>query len=195
MNNEASQLTETQMQFLRTFLTQAGENAIGKTFDLIRHENRKYARWRQIDIAVNMSDEDLCALARLGYLRLYLDPPAIVFTEKVAKGPSNEVEDRREISDIEETPARHKVLQMDIIQVYAWLIASLIAAMFSLYLLWLTIQQVLAQNISISIASGSTTVISSLLTALFFRNYDKANQHLKHMRSKPPHIEQQETDK
>jgi len=194
MSSKDTQLTETQKRFLRTFLAQAGEHAIDKKFDLIRHGSRKYARWGQVDIAVNMSDEDLVALGRLGYLRVYTDPPAIAFTEKVLEEPTNKSEEGQEVSNKGQMLSL-QVLRMDIIQVYAWLFASLLAAVFSLFLLWLTVQQALTQNISASIASAIMTAISSLLSGVFFRNYDKANEHLKYMRSKPPDTREQEIDK
>jgi hypothetical protein len=67
---------------------------------------------------------------------------------------------------------------MDMIQVYAWLIASLIAALFFLFLLWLTVQQALQQHFSASVAAAIVDLISGSLTVVFFNNWNKANQHL-----------------
>jgi hypothetical protein len=184
MNNKNSLLTENHQRLFRTFLAQAGESALDKKFELIRHGNRKYARLNETEISMNLSDQEITALARLGYLQIYTNPPAIVFTPKILT-ELKKLDNQIKPASSPNLKPSSQILKMDIIQVYAWLITSLIAAIFSLYLLWTTIQFALNNNVSESVFTGVITAVSGLLSAVFFRNYDKANGYLKHLRSLP----------
>ncbi|MBM4432845.1 MAG: hypothetical protein FJ025_02450 [Chloroflexi bacterium] len=185
MKTHEPHLSETQQAFLNTVLAHAGEQAFGKKFDLVQHGTKRYLRREQATIPVDLSDEDLMLLARLGYVQIYADPPAIVFARRLPEKPAG-IEKERKVSSGERVPLSHQIFRVDTIQVYAWLSVSLLAAVVSLILLWLTVQQALAQNISSTVLSAIMTAISSLLSAVFFRNYDKANDRLKYMRSKSP---------
>jgi xanthine/uracil/vitamin C permease (AzgA family) len=98
-------------------------------------------------------------------------------------------------AELDRTSPSSQLLKVDIIQVYAWLVACLIAGLLSLFLVFLTVQQILAQNINTTVGAGITTLISSILSAIFFRNYDKANEQLKYLRSLPVNNERQEINK
>lgn len=164
-----SSLTEAQERFLKSFLAHAQKNDVGKQFDLTRQGNKRYIKPGKVQIAV-LPDKDLLELYRLGYILRYASPPSIVFTPKV-------IELKTKVEEL--PPQELQVFRVNIIQVYAWLIASLLAALFSLFLLWLTFQQILAKSISTTVASAILTMITSLLSGVFFKNYDKANERLK----------------
>jgi hypothetical protein len=179
-----TQLTDNQRRWLSTFLAQFGEAAVGQKFKVVQHGNRRYARLGNEDIAINLTDDELVSLSRAGYVQVYASPAAIIFMPRVLEIAPSQVE-APAVEPVQGglEPGRARVLALDIFQVYAWLGACLVVGLFSVYLLWLTIQQVLAQNLSASIASGLFTLISTFLTNVFFRNYDKANEHLKYLRS------------
>ena len=189
MDDQEISLTDPQRKFLNTFLLQAGAEAIGQRFDLVRHGHRKYIRRGEVEVALNMADKELMGLARAGYLQVSASPAAVILTQKIldALPPQAEMTERKpDVYQTEEAGSPNlRVLQVDIVQVYAWLIVSIIAALFCLFLLWWTVQNALEQNISESVLSGIMTAITGLVSAVFFRNYDKANEHLKYLRSRP----------
>jgi hypothetical protein len=177
-----NKLTEPQNMFLQLFLTRFGENNIGEKLEIVRHGKRKYARIGREEIPLSISDDEIIQLAQYGYLEIYsTEPIHIAFTKLTFEKTADKVEKGNFAVD-RKSPLSN-VLTMDIIQVYAWLGACLIAGLLSLFLLFLTVQQIFAQNISVSIGSGITTLISSLLSVVFLKNYDKANDRLKHLRS------------
>jgi hypothetical protein len=192
MTNHDPQLSSVQHWLLSTFLAQAGEEAIGKHFHITRHGNKVNVKLGQVDIA--LADNELVALARLGYLQVFTDQPqSVVFTESVLKLREVTPEVKAPPAESTVSPAS-QVLRVDIVQVYAWLAACLVAALFSLVLLWLTVREIFDQNLTTSMASGVMTLLSSLLSAVFFKNYDAANERLKYLRSKPEGGAGQEKD-
>jgi hypothetical protein len=89
------------------------------------------------------------------------------------------------------TSSQDAVLHTDILQVKVWLFASVIAAMIALGLfVWLTSRIVTHEDLQVSVVSGILGVGTSLLARVFFRNYGKANEHLKHLRNED--LEQKE---
>jgi hypothetical protein len=194
MRNQDAHLSQSQQRFLNVLLAEAGKEAVGKKFDLVNAGGQRYLQREQNVVPVMLSDTDLLHLSRSGYLNIYATttPVSIVFTELVLvnfteKGVPEESHNER-VSDA--------IVRMDMVQVYAWLIASLIAALFFLFLLWLTVQQALQQHFSASVAAAIVDLISGSLTVVFFNNWNKANQHLSHLRSgRLPAIKSQEINK
>jgi hypothetical protein len=168
-------LTKAQKSFLRSVRAHKRELIVNRKFLVAHFGNIRYAKLDNIQILVKLNDKDLLGLARLGYLKRYANPPALVFTDRVFEG-------QKAIRDPKAPSAQ--IFRANLIQVYAWLGASLLAALFALFLLWLTFQQVLDKNISTGVASALSTMISSLLSGVFFKNYDKANDRLKGTRAK-----------
>jgi hypothetical protein len=85
ISNEARQLTESQSNFLRTFLTQCGKDCIGNKFRLVREGSTKIAERNYLRIHIDVPDRTLLGLARLGYLKVYGDPPAIELSSKASE--------------------------------------------------------------------------------------------------------------
>jgi hypothetical protein len=85
ISNEARQLTESQSNFLRTFLTRCGKDSIDKEFHLVREGSDKIAERNSLRIQIDVPDRTLLGLARLGYLRVYANPPTIVLTSKASE--------------------------------------------------------------------------------------------------------------
>jgi hypothetical protein len=167
-----SSLTKEQERFLKAVLTHVQKKDLGKRFDLLHQGNKRYIKIGKVQINVNLSDHDLVDLSRLGYILRYASPPAIEFSLRIWEQDSK--------PKVEELSSPElQVFRINILQVYAWLVASLLAALFSLFLLWLTFQQILDKSISTTVASAILTMITSLLTGVFFKNYDKANDRLK----------------
>lgn len=76
-------LSEPQKLFLASFLSQAGDQAVGEKFSFVRYRDLRYLRWKKMKIAVSISDEDLLELARFGYLQIYTNPRSIIFTKLI----------------------------------------------------------------------------------------------------------------
>ncbi len=76
-------LSGPQKLFLASFLSQAGDQAVGEKISFVRYRGLRYLRWKKMKIAVSISDEDLLELARLGYLQIYTDPRSIIFTKLI----------------------------------------------------------------------------------------------------------------
>lgn len=181
-------LTPAQRQFLDTSYLHLRKDPalIGKKFSLKRLKNKKgCAQFGMTRIPIGLTDGDLFALARFGYLKVFADSKEIVFTRKLLE-LSGEPKKLPAAKKKSEPPSPEmQVFRINVIQVYAWLVTSLIAAIFSLFLLWLTIQQIIAGNLSTTVASAVSTLITSLLSGVFFKNYDKANDRLKNTRVQP----------
>jgi hypothetical protein len=184
-------LSNSQQDLIREFLSKAGSEYVDELFALTRRGNkRRYFSCGSIEIATSLSDEDLFDLAQQGLIEIRADPLSIKFLGKVQeqtientpvmskKGPNNE--------------PNHRVVQMDIIQVYAWLGVSIIAALFSLVLFGTAVQQVVNQNLPAGLLAGISTPFAGFLTVVFFRNYDKANERLRSLRSEPTSTQEQD---
>jgi hypothetical protein len=163
-------INDTQERFLNSFLSHARKNDFDKKIDLIHQGTKRYLKLGKTRILVNLSDKDLRELHRLGYIVIYSSPPSILFLHKITE---------LKPKALEVSSSQRQVFRVNLIQVYAWLIASLLAALFALFLLWLTFQQILAKSISTTVASAILTMVTSLLSGVFFKNYDKANDRLK----------------
>lgn len=183
--NPKKQLLPSQQKLIEIFLTNAGKEYIGKTFVLSRQgkDKIKYFSCNKIGFSLDISDSELLSLAQQGYLQIYTDHPSVIFTEKSLEKTSPETE-VLSLPDNTSMEPHLQILKVDIIQVYAWLIASLVASAVSLFLLLIVIQQVLNRNLAIGIVSGLFTIASGFVTTIFFKNYDKANGRLKHLRSR-----------
>jgi hypothetical protein len=169
-------LSKAQKTFLKSIRMYKREQIVDQKFLLSYIGNVRYAKSDRSRILLRLTDKDLLGLSKMGYLIRYADPPAIVFTSKIFEG-------QKVIQD--PTAPSAQIFRANLIQVYVWLGASLLAAAFALFLLWLTFQYVVGKNLSTSVASALLTMISSLLTGVFFKNYDKANDRLKATRVKP----------
>jgi hypothetical protein len=185
-------LSLSQQKLIETFRVSAGADYIGKMFTLGRQgENlQRFSYITQTDkikveFTVHISDSDIFGLAQQGYLLVYTNPPSINFTEKMLEKQSSDANTPRPPNYSIPTDPHSQVLTVDIIQIKAWLIASLIAAAISMLLLVLAIQQLLNQNIPIGIVSGLSTIATGFTTSIFFKNYDKANERVKRLRSNP----------
>jgi hypothetical protein len=172
-----NQVSEAQLRLLQMFRLQAGEQFVGKEFDLVDHESKKYARLAKIEIPLMLSDSELLTMGRLGYLVIKSGPPpTIVFTAKSLSVLSSKKSQSPSLG----------VEQLIIRQVYAWLSISLLAALFALVLLGLVVQRILDGSITDVVATSVLTAISGFLSTVFFKNYHKANEDLKSLHENPP---------
>lgn len=183
--NPKNQLLSSQQKLIEIFLANAGKEFVGKNFILSWQgkDKIKYFSCNQIGFSLNISDTDLLLLAQQGYLQVYVNPPSVIFTEKALEKTSLET-DILLLSDNDSIEPQMQILKVDIIQVYAWLVASLVASAISLSLLLIVIQQLLNKNLTIGILSSVSTIASGFVATIFFKNYDKANERLKYLRSK-----------
>lgn len=180
-----NQLLLSQQKLVDTFLACAGKEYIGKTFLLNERGKDKIKHFScdRVGFSLDISDSELFSLARHGYLQIHTDPPAVIFTEKTLE----RIITKADLSSPSETMLGEtdlQILKVDMFQLYAWFVLSLLASVVSLYLLIMAIQQVLNSNLTIGILSGLSTVASGFVTTLFYKNYDKANERLKYLRSK-----------
>jgi hypothetical protein len=185
MSDPKYQLSISQQRLIDTYLANAGTEYIGRKFTLTRRAKNNITCFTsgKVEFGLEISDIDLLTLAQLGYAQTYVNPPAISFTAKILVKPDTEKDSTSTTADNRPAEPHMQVLKVDIIQIYAWLIASLIAAGLSLILLVIAIRQVLNQNIPVGILSGLSTIASGFVTTIFFKNLDKANERLKRLRS------------
>jgi len=178
-----SPLTDAQALFIDTFhkCTKRDPYFTGKKFALKRLRSKKFALFGKVRIPINLADKDLFELAGWGYIQLFSSPPGIIFTPKALEHNKEEIV-KKKSKEKEAPPPEMQVFRINVIQVYAWLVASLFAASFSLFLLWLTFQQIVNGSISATVATAISTLVTSLLSGVFFKNYDKANERLKNTR-------------
>jgi hypothetical protein len=179
---ENSQLTSAQRTFIATVSARIiDEEATDKKFDLIWENDRKCARLENIEIPINLTDSELLNLASLGYTEMYLSstPKSIVFKKSILQQKT----DMEDPDDNKKQALTTRVLDVDIIQVYVWLGACLVFAIIALILLVVTIDGLIAHRISTTVASGIITIVTTIASAIFFRNYDKSNDRLKNFRS------------
>ncbi len=87
-----NRLSTPQKQFLKVFLSQAGEQAVEKKFSYIRQGKIRYLRWNHVKIDLNLSDGDLIELAHWGYLRIYASSRSIFFTKQALEAVYDSLE-------------------------------------------------------------------------------------------------------
>lgn len=176
VDDETRTLSPSQCYVIAALRSQPQSTAGVDRYLLIRQGRHQYAKGDHAEFPVQCSDQDLLALARMGYIELYSSPPSIVPTSLVWRPlPTNQSKGclAQDAAD---------VLKLDIRQVHAWLLASIAAAVCALLLLALTVIQVLSGNASAGSAATAGSLISSVLTLGFFRQYDRANQRLRGLR-------------
>jgi hypothetical protein len=179
---DSNQLSSAQKTFIALVSTWIDPQAIGRKLNLIWEKDRKCARLGDNELAINLTDNELLDLASLGYLELYLSssPQAIIFKEPIFRRETGQKQSG------EPHVSSKKIVEMDIRQVYVWLGASVVFAMIAIILLVITINALLANKITSTVASGIITLVTTIAAAVFFRNYDKANERLKRFRENAP---------
>jgi len=180
--NNVNQLTSAQKTCIVMVSAWIDEDMIGKKIDLVWEKDRKCARLGKKEISINLRDSELLQLASLGYVELYLSsaPKSIVFKKTILPVKTNE-----KGPNDPQAPLPDKVMDVDINQLYVWLIACVVFAIVAVILLVVTINAILDQRISTSVASGIISLVTSIASIVFFKNYDKANDRLKRFRSDP----------
>ncbi len=156
---------------------------MGERFTFNQQGKTKHFSCKRVGFTLDISDLELLELAQQRFLRVYANPPAIVFTEKTLGKPGSEAE--ATIRPERQTPGpQDKLFQADLFQLYAWLVVCVIAVAASLSLIIVATLQVLNNNVTIGILSGLATIIPAYVTKICFRNYEKANERLRYLRSK-----------
>lgn len=143
-------------------------------YTLVRHGSDTYARGDGDEFPLQCTDRDLLDLARHGYIKLYTAPPAVVLLPDTEETATHGPADRSVAGD-----ADGPVVRLDIVQVYAWLAASLVGGLFALGLLTFTVVEIVLGRAPLGVASTVAGAISSVLTVAFFRQYDQSNARLR----------------
>jgi hypothetical protein len=185
MQTQHQSLLDSQKRLLESFRANAGKNYVGERFGFSQQakSKSKYFSCKGVGFAVDISDSDLLSLAQQGYISVFADHPSIVFTHKAHEELRTEAEATRRPESALPSP-QDKLFKADLLQIYAWSLVCLLAASAALVLLVVTALQVLNGNVTIGILSGMATIIPVFLTRVFFRQYEKANERLRHLRSR-----------
>jgi len=170
-------LSKRQDQFLRTYLLYVqGEADAPTTFELVRRGSRKILRSGTLDLPINVTDNELLDLARRGLIEVEAGAATVRFTAKtLALLP---VLDETPSEGDPQQGAVSRVERLDV-QVKAWLVASLVAAAFCLILLGVVVLSALDGRIPVTRVATMLTAISGFVTAVFIRNYNRANERVR----------------
>lgn len=197
MDNPRHPLSDSQERLLSTFRTRLGEEAVGKRFGYTRHSKGFFFTEGGTRIAVDIADKDLVCLGRLGYLLIYSIPHEVVFTKKASEKSPKDAEQTTLIikeQSKEQFREHNRVVWLDLIQAYAWLVLSVVAGLAFIGLLVLLIYWLAVHDSSANLLFGSLDVLSAALATVFFKQWDRANQNLNYMRSKQAVDKEKRTD-
>lgn len=181
-----NELTSAQKKFIAQISIWIDRDSIGKKFDLIWEDDRKCVRQGSNEISINLESSEMFQLARLGYFVLFLSstPKAIIFKEPILPREADEkhpdglpILASKSNEPVEPSPSG--VMHEDLLQLRIWLGASLAFAVIAVFLLWTTVNALLAGRIPTTVGSGIITLVTTIAAAVFFRNYYKAHDWLK----------------
>lgn len=182
MNSKPPHLSRSQERFLQDVRTDLGREVAEQRFILTNSGNRKSLRWKDKQITCPLSDTELFDLHRLEYISVYPGPEnshsSIEFHASIWDYTAEETPQKpgHDTAREQRTNDTHRVL---IIQVYSWLVASILAAFCFLGIFLFAALQALRGNIAVAVASAIMDVISALATSLFFQQWRHANEWLR----------------
>lgn len=83
MSDLEDNYSESQRRFLNVIATQLDEKTIDKKFVLVHYGNKRCLKNGRIRIILTLSEDELFQLARLGYFKINVADPSIIFTRMI----------------------------------------------------------------------------------------------------------------